>query len=255
MTLARQRSTGFEMRFARVSFGLVTLALGCGQSGSSAGTSSASTASTATTASASGSPHASSAPPANEPPRAPPDDLDVAPLEKALACSAKSTTGPCRIIEAAKTCKGWAGISPGGDGRWVGTRYTLAEKKVSEDTVVLRARTVPSNDVGKGQIPSRIGIEPVQADEKMALELEHAVRALSHHDVPTKASPAITFIKQKSDFTEGTAIHTLTNKVVVLGASGDEQTFVCEGDGQELLVISAKSSGDGRYAELWPTSW
>lgn len=245
------------MRLVDAWVGGIVLLLGCGQeNATSTSAQPASSAAGRASSVASTSSGTSAAPvAADEPAKPPPDDLDVAPLEKALSCSAKSTTGACHVIEAAKTCKGWAGISPGGDGRWVGTSFTVAGKKVTEDTVVLRARTVPSKEVGKGQIPSRIGIEPLQADERLAPELAKVVRALARHDVPTKASPAVAFIKDKSDFTEGTAIHTRTNKVVVLGASGTEQTFVCEGDGQQLLVIGAKADGDGRYAELWPTSW
>lgn len=219
----------------------------CGQGGGGAGSASAS-------AAAPPKPPASSA--ANEPDRPPPDDLDLGPIEKALGCNAKSTTGPCRVIEAAKQCHGWSGVAPSGEGRWFGKSYAVAGGKTTESYVVLRSRTVPSSEVGRGQIPARIAIDPIAAEGTMEQAAERTLHAYEHHDVTTKGNPFPPLVKAKSDFTESSAMPTVKKAVVVLGS---EQTFVCEGEGQQLLAITPTASGaakgEGRYAEVWPTSW
>jgi hypothetical protein len=206
--------------------------------------------------SASAPPKPSAAPAASEPERPPPDDLDLAPLEKALGCNAKSTTGPCKIVLGMKTCKPWAGVAPSGEGRWFGKSYAVSQGKTTESYVVLRSRSVPSSEVGRGQLPARIAIDPIAAEGTMAQAAERALNAYARHDVPTKGNPFPPLVKEKSDFTEASAMPTVKKAVVVLGA---EQTFVCEGDGQELYAITPAASGgqkgDGRYAEVWPTTW
>ena len=156
----------------------------------------------------------------------------------------------------AKACKPWTGLSPSGDGRWFGKSYAIAGGKTVESYVVLRSRTVPSTEVGEGQIPARIAIDGIAAEGTLAGAAERTLRASEHHDVPTKGNPFPPLIKTKTDFTESPAMPTVKGHVLVLSA---EQTFVCEGDGQQLFAITPSASGaakgDGHYAEVWPTTW
>lgn len=243
----RRRALGAADRVFWIALSGVAILGGCGPSSGGASSSSPAT-------SAAPKPTVASASP--EPARPPPDDLDLAPIEKALGCGGKSATGPCRIVVGAKSCKPWSGLSPSGDGRWFGKSYALAAGKTTESYVVLRSRTVPSSEVGPGQVPARIAIDSIAAEGAMATAAERTLHAYEHHDVPTKGNPFPPLVKEKSDFSENPAMPTVKKQVVVLST---EQTFICEGEAQQLFAITPSASGaakgDGHYAEVWPTSW
>lgn len=187
------------------------------------------------------------------PAKPPPDELDVAPLDKALSCGGKTGTGPCRVLDAFKNGKAWSGQAPSGDGRYIGHGYRVSGGKITEEISIVRARTVPTGEVAAGQLAVKIAFETMP-DEPLPRKdaAEKAIRAFQRHDVPTKGNSAVAFVNELKDFREVNAMHTAAKRVVVLG---DELSYIAEGAGQALYIVRAKSNGDGFYGEVWPTSW
>lgn len=187
------------------------------------------------------------------PAKPPPDELDVAPLDKALACGGKTSSGPCRVVDGFKNGKSWSGQAPSGDARYIGHGYTVSGGKITEEVTIIRARTVPTGDVAAGQLAVKIAFEKMPDEPAPRKDAaEKAIRAFQRHDVPTKGNSAVAFVNELKDFRELNAMHTGQKRVVTLG---DELSYIAEGGGQALYVVRAKSNGDGFYAEVWPTSW
>jgi hypothetical protein len=232
---------------------VLSAATGCEKPGSPSG------GGTSASATASASAVPSALPPASamEPAPPPPDDLNVAALQKALKCPADPKTGPCRVLAAFATCKEWNAVSPSGDGRWLGRGYGVEGAKTSEQFTIVRSKRVPSAEVARGQLPVKIAITDVPKEEAAAFDqAERAIRAYERSDVPPRSNPTIEYIKKRADWPEEHASRTKGGQVFVNQGGG---AFACQGAKQQLLVIQRSSSagdgGDGLYAELWATTW
>lgn len=200
---------------------------------------------------------ATSAAPPSEPPPPPPADLDIAGLQKALACAANAKSGPCAVLGAMTSCKPWSAEAPSGDGRWLGRGFEVDGKKTAEQVTVLRVRRVATSEVGPGQLPARIGLGVIEKDEGSAFgEADKAIRALERSDVPAKGNAAITHLKSMSQWAEAFVTRTSGGHVYGLAHGG---LFLCEGAKRELHVVRRGStragSGDGLYATLWAVTW
>jgi hypothetical protein len=185
------------------------------------------------------------------------DDLDAAPLKQALKCASDAKKGPCGVLAAFSTCTAWSGTVPSGDGRWLGRGFRVDGGKTTEQFTIVRAKTVPSSEVGPGQLPVKIGIaEIANGDGNAYDQADRAVRALERRDVPPRQSPTIEFVKNKSEWPEASATRTKSGQIYVIAQGGG---FVCQGPEQRLLVVqratSIAANADGLYAELWPTTW
>lgn len=233
---------------------VVTLAgvsAGCDGGSGEGGAPSASASSTAAAS-------ATAAPPSADVPLPPPPaDLDVAALQKALACGGSAKSGPCAVLAAMASCKPWSANAPSGDGRWLGRGFEVDGKKTTEEVTVLRLRRVPTSEVGPGQLPARVGLGSIDKDEGSAFtEADKAIRALERSDVPPKGNAAITHLKAMTQWSEAFATRTAGGHVYGLSHGG---LYVCEGAKRELLVVRRAStragSGDGLYATLWATTW
>lgn len=217
---------------------------GDGAAASTTATSSAATSATAT------APSAADLPP-------PPADLDIAALQKTLACAANAKSGPCGVLAAMASCKPWSAEAPSGDGRWLGRGFEVDGKKTSEQVTMLRVRRVPTNEVGPGQLPARVALGFIDKDEGSAYgEADKAIRAMERSDVPPKGNAAIAHLKAMTQWSEVFVTRTAGGHVYGLAHGG---LFACEGPKRELLVVRRGSTragtGDGLYATLWAATW
>lgn len=226
-------------------------AAGCDSKPGEGGTSGAGTTASATSAIAAATP--TSADPA---PAAPPD-LDVASLQKALVCAANSKSGPCSVLSAFASCKPWSAEAPSGDGRWLGRGFEVEDKKTTEQVTVLRAKRVPSSEVGPGQLSTRVGLGIIEKEDGAPFsEAERAIRAIERGDVPARGSATISHLKGMTKWAEAFATRTTGGQVYGLAHGG---LYVCEGSKRELHVVRRASTrtgnGDGLYATLWAATW
>lgn len=187
----------------------------------------------------------------------PPADLEIAALQKALACAANAKSGPCAVLAAMGSCKAWSAEAPSGDGRWLGRGFEVDGKKTTEQVTVLRVRRVPTSEVGPGQLPARVAVGGIDKDEGTAFgESDKAIRALERSDVPPKGNATITHLKGMTQWSEAFVTRTKGGHVYGLSQGG---LFICEGPKRELLVVRRGSTragaGDGLYATLWAATW
>jgi hypothetical protein len=198
-------------------------------------------------------PAATTAPAAAAP--APPD-LDVAAQQKALKCAADAKSGLCGVLARMGSCSAWNPIVPSGDGRWLGRGWLVEGAKTTDQFTLVRARRVPTGEVGPGQIGVRISITDLPKQEGAAWEqADRAIRRYERADVPQHGSPTIEYVKQRTDWPETFAMRTAGGQVYALTPGG---AYLCQSNRALLVVQRAASggaSGDGLYAELWPTSW
>ena len=201
----------------------------------------------------------SAAPPPHEtaapaPPPPPPPDVDVAQLQKALKCGGDAHSGACGVLAKMASCRAWDPIVPSGDGRWLGHGWVVEGAKTTDQVTVLRARRVPTSEVGPGQLGVRIALAELPKQEGAAFDqADRAIRAFERSDVPSKSNPTLEYVKQRTTWPESAALRTVGGQVYALTTNG---AYLCQGPGRSVLVRGARgASGDGLYAELWPTSW
>ena len=186
-----------------------------------------------------------------------PDDLDVAALKKALKCAADAKSGPCAVLNAFGTCKPWNAVVPSGDGRWIGHGHRVEGGKTTEEFTIVRSRRVPSNEVGPGQLPAKVGITDIAKQEGQAhAQADRLIRTLERSDVPPRSNMALEHLKKRDSWPEGFSMKTVGGQVYVASEGG---TFVCQGPKQELYLVQRAAtrggSGEGLYATVFAVSW
>lgn len=206
-------------------------------------------------ASASAAPPPPPTPTAAAPAPAPPD-LDLAAVQKALKCGGERT-GACGVLAKIATCTAWNPIVPSGDGRWLGHGWLVEGGKTTDHLTLVRARRVPTNDVGPGQLGARISVTELGKQEGQAYEqADRVIRIFERSDTPPRSSPTLEHVKQRADWPESFAMRTAGGQVYALTQNG---TYLCEGAKRTVLLVQRGSShgasADGLYAEVWPTSW
>jgi hypothetical protein len=233
------------MRIARVACCLVLCA--CGDEAARARASASARASTSAPASATG---------ADEPPAPPPGDLDPGPLRKALKCESGATSGPCGVLDKLSTCKPWSAVAPSGEGRWLGQGHVVERGKAARQVTVMRARRVPTSEVASGQLPTKIALDQIEKKEGVAYEMaDRAIRILERQDVAPRFNATLDHMKTRTEWTESFAARTAGGHVYIASHGGG---FACEGEKRQILLVrraDQRATGDGLYAELWPTSW
>jgi hypothetical protein len=200
---------------------------------------------------------AAPAPTTEASPAAAPPDLDVAAQQRALKCGGEGKAGACGVLARMGSCTAWSPVVPSGDGRWVGRGWVVEGGKTTDQFTLVRARRVPSNEVGPGLLPVRISVTDLPKSEGAAWEhAERAIRAFERADVPSRGSPTPEYVKSRTDWPEVNALRTTGGNVYAMSTGG---TYLCQGPNRALLVVqrasAAGAGGDGTYAELWPTSW
>jgi hypothetical protein len=233
----------FHMISRVIGTGLVFLAGTVGCDKATSPTSQSATATSATTAAATTTVAA--------PAKPPPDDLDLAPIDKALACGGKTATGPCRVLDGFKNGKEWSGRAPSGEGRYVGHGYVVAGGKITEEIAIVRTRVIPVDQAPAGQLAVKLAFEKMPDEPAPRRDAaEKAIRAFQRHDVHAKGNTAVSYVNELKDFREVNAMQTKSRRVVALT---DELTYIAEASAQSLAILRVKANGD--YAEVWPTSW
>jgi len=186
-----------------------------------------------------------------------PDDLDVAAVKKALKCLPDAKSGPCTVLAAFATCSPWSASVPSGDGRWIGNGHVVEGGKTLEEITIVRARRVPMNEVGPGQLPVRIGIADIAKEEGQAHDqADKLIRALARGDVAARSNMALEHVKKRETWPESFAMKTAGGQIYAASQGGG---FICQGPRQQLFLVrraaTRGSPGDGLYAELWPVTW
>ena len=87
------------------------------------------------------------------PPPPAPTDMDVAALEHDLNCSKTGPKQACRIVKEFASSQRYTAKTPSGEGRWVGQAYTVEKGVEKERDLILWAKTVPTSQVGPGDLP------------------------------------------------------------------------------------------------------
>ncbi|HVK62985.1 MAG TPA: hypothetical protein VM694_00840 [Polyangium sp.] len=185
---------------------------------------------------------------------APPSAAPPAP-EAVAAPDAKS--GPCAVVNAFGVCKPWNPVVPSGDGRWIGRGHRVEGGKTSDEFTIVRSRRVPSNEVGPGQLPAKVGISDVAKQEGSAFsQADRLIRTLERSDVPPRSNMALDYLKKRDSWPEGFTMKTVGGQVYVASEGG---AFACQGPKQELYLVQRAATrggpGDGLYATVYPVSW
>jgi hypothetical protein len=218
-------------------------ALGCGKPSQGDATSAPSAA--AAPASAEGA----AAVPAPLPSAAPPD-IDVVAIRKRLGC-ADTRRSVCRVLAEFAEANRFAPQMPSGEGRWIGTAYSLEKGAEKSELMLLSAAQAPTSTVPPGELALRIGTGPVPEDKR-----HHGVKlasALARGDTVPRTNQTAPYVKSWKPARAGGAMSTTGNSVRLVS----EETFLRQTSTKTLAVRvkSAPSGEDITAAELWAVSW
>lgn len=197
--------------------------------------------------------------PAAEPPRAPqppPEDLDLETARAELGCSEKvKGRESCRILEDFGAAERWEAKMPSGEGRWFGQAFVVTKGVESREFLLVRARRVPTAQVGPSDLPLMFGTGGLPEDRN-----EHAeklIRALKDGGTGKKTNLARMYL---TDFKPKEELGVLATKGKSVQLISEEDTFVRRSGVKRLLLVKLAGGvdaekGDGVYAEVWSVSW
>jgi hypothetical protein len=193
------------------------------------------------------------APPATAPalPAALPADIDVAALKKKLGCDG-ARRQVCRVLGEFSDADRFAPQIPSGEGRFIGTAYTVEKGTEKSDLLLVFATIAPTATVPPGELPLRVGTGPVPDDKR-----DHGVKfaaALARGDVAPKTNQAAPYVKAwKATDARGT-INTTGNSVRLVS----EEMYIRQTKTKVLTVRVRRAPGGAEettVAELWAASW
>ncbi len=201
-------------------------------------------------------PSASQAP--ASPPAAPlpaaPRDLDVQALEKDLGCDKSGHPKACRLLQDFAKAQRFTAKTPSGEGRWIGPAVTVAQGVETAHHLVLWCKTVPTSQVGPGDLPVKSGFELIPDGLKM--QSEKLMRALNRAADPPESNPAYQFahafvppIQRTLANTVGPSVHLTSEQSVYLRFAPPRKVYLVSPAGTNA------AGGDGIYAELWLGDW
>jgi len=220
----------------------------------------------------SASPEASAALSAVQPEAAPaepvesPADLDLAELRSKLGCTVRKGKKPqkggkdsCRILEGFESAGRWDGKTPSGVGRYIGRGYQVAKGVETEVMMVLRAKTVPTAKVGPGEMPIKVGFDPLPDEHKLhGLKL---VTALASGGVAGKRNQTLPYVEAYAPKKkQWGAVTTKGPSVQLFGELDDDTIFVRKQGSKKLYFLRIAqgrtvTDGDGTYAEFYLAAW
>jgi hypothetical protein len=182
-----------------------------------------------------------------------PADLDVGALKKKLSCDGDARRASCRILDEFGEAARFSPQIPSGDGRWIGTAYTIEKGAEKSDLMIVSASQVPTSIVPAGELALQVGVGTVPGDRH-----DHAVKlvnALSHGDTVSKMNQAVPYVKGwKPSSAKGTMATSGTSVRLV-----SDEIYLRQVASKVLLVrLKAQATGsaaEATLAELWPASW
>jgi len=144
---------------------------------------------------------------------------------------------------------------PSGEGRWIGTAYTLEKGVEKSELVVVSVSQTPTSLVPPGELALKIGIGSLPGDKR-----DHGIKlvnALSHGDTVSKLNQAAPYVKT---WTAPNAQGTMSTTGVSIRLVGDE-AYLRQSSPARLLLVRLKaqgasgSSAEATFAELWAAAW
>ncbi len=199
-------------------------------------------------------PEASNGPQPLAAPAVAPRDLDIAALERDLACGKASRLEACRILKEFSQSQRFTAKTPSGQGRWIGGAVTVEKGVETQRHLVLWAKTVPLSEVGPGDLPIKAGFDFIP--DGLKLQSEKLMRALVRSADPPESNPAYQFAKafvppqpRVLANTAGPSVHLTSEQSVYLRFMQPRKVFLVN------PAPSTAAAGDGVYAELWLGDW
>ncbi len=220
--------------------------------------------STAPVASAAASAEQTDATPA-EPTPSPPD-LDLAELRSKLGCTVqkgkkpqKGGKGSCQVLEGFASAGTWDGKTPSGVGKYIGRGYQVLKGVETEVMLVLRAKTVPTAEVGPGEMPIKVDFDPLP--EEHELHGHKLVAALASGGVAGKRNQTLPYVEAyEPKKKQWGAVTTKGPSVQLFGELDDDNIFVRKEGSKKLYFLRVAqgrtvTDGDGTYAEFYLAAW
>ncbi len=183
-----------------------------------------------------------------------PADIDPEPYRKDLACTKRSTSDACRIVDEFAAAGPWTPSMPSGEGRWIGTAVKREKGQDRKETLLLFAKVMPTSQVSPGDLPLRMGFGSLPDD--LRLNGEKLVRSLMRGDVPSRFNQALPVVEKFTPEVLRGAVKTAGKSVRLIS----EQPAHLRQVGRKVLIIQpavagSAAGGDGLYAELWLVTW
>jgi hypothetical protein len=188
-----------------------------------------------------------------EPPA--PADLDVTALERDLRCSKTGPKQVCRILKEFAAAQRYTAKTPSGEGRWVGQAFTVEKGVEKEREIILWAKTVPTSQVGPGDLPIKVGFDFFPDDLKS--HAEKLVRALTHGEPPSPKNQAFPYVQSFVPSKQRVIVNTAGQSVHV---TAEESIYIRAKPPRSVYIVNpantaGAAAGDGLYAELWLAVW
>ncbi|MET0592519.1 MAG: hypothetical protein ABW133_07460, partial [Polyangiaceae bacterium] len=114
-----------------------------------------------------------------------PSDIDVAALRKKIGCT-DTRRAVCRLLGEFADAAPFAPRIPSGEGRFIGTAYSLEKGAEKSELLLLSVAQAPTSTVPPGELALRIGTAPVPDDKR-----DHGVKlasALARGDTVPKSN-------------------------------------------------------------------
>ena len=144
-------------------------------------------------------------------------------------------------------------------GEYIGRGYQVEKGAETEVMLVMRAKRVPTAEVGPGEMPVKVGFEPLPDEYK--LHGTKLVVALASGGVAGKRNQTLPYVEAfEPKKKEWGAVTTKGASVQLFGELSDDDIFVRkEGSKKLYFVRIAKGrnvrDGDGTYAEFYLAAW
>ena len=199
-------------------------------------------------------PEATALPPPPQPIPVAPKDLDVTALQQDLGCTKASPLKACAILKDFSQAQRFTARTPSGEGRWIGNAVSVEKGVETSRHLVLWAKTVPTSQVGPGDLPVKAGFDFIPDGLKM--QSEKLMRALVRSADPPESNPAYQFAKafvppkqRVLANTAGPSVHLTSEESVYLRFAPPRKVYLVN------PAPSTAAAGDGVYAELWLGDW
>jgi len=184
-----------------------------------------------------------------------PTDMDTTALERDLNCKKTGPKQACRILKEFAAAQRFTGHTPSGEGRWVGQSYTVEKGAEKGRELVLWAKSVPTSQVGPGDLPMKVGMDFFPDD--LRSHAEKLERALSRDDPPNPKNQAFPFVQAFVPAKQRVIVNTAGQSVHV---TSEESIYLRAKAPRTVYIVSPSTSrdaspGDGMYAELWLAVW